>query len=78
MCPIAFDSAARAKLSAQMWSRSSKPPCVRLAYGIIETRPGDDDPGALALMPKLSIKSRKRWREVAPPAPAWLPGSGRR
>lgn len=44
-----------------------------IADGIIETRPGDDDPGAIALMHKLSIKSRKRWPDFASPAPALLP-----
>ncbi len=29
--------------------------------GVIETRPGDDDPGAIALMNKLAAKSRERW-----------------
>ena len=29
--------------------------------GAIETRPGDDDPGAIALMHRLSAKSRERW-----------------
>ncbi|MCU1496477.1 MAG: coenzyme F420-reducing hydrogenase, beta subunit, partial [Acidimicrobiales bacterium] len=33
--------------------------------GSIETRPGDDDPGAIALLHKLAIKSRKRWPETA-------------
>jgi coenzyme F420 hydrogenase subunit beta len=37
--------------------------------GWIETRPGDDDPGAIALMHKLSAKSRKRWPESAHVAP---------
>jgi coenzyme F420 hydrogenase subunit beta len=37
--------------------------------GVIETRPGDDDPGAIALMRKLSIVSRRRWPETAVPAP---------
>jgi coenzyme F420 hydrogenase subunit beta len=32
-----------------------------LADGWITTRPGDDDPDAIALMHKLSAKSRKRW-----------------
>ena len=32
-----------------------------LADGRIEVRPGDDDPGAIALMHKLSAKSRERW-----------------
>jgi len=39
------------------------------ADGVIETRPGDDDPGAVALLRKLSIVSRRRWPEVAVPAP---------
>jgi coenzyme F420 hydrogenase subunit beta len=29
--------------------------------GVIEARPGDEDPGAIALMHKLSVKSRHRW-----------------
>jgi coenzyme F420 hydrogenase subunit beta len=33
--------------------------------GVIETRPGDDDPGAVALMHKLAQKSRQRWPEWA-------------
>jgi coenzyme F420 hydrogenase subunit beta len=33
--------------------------------GVIETRPGDDDPGAVALMHKLAEKSRARWPEWA-------------
>ncbi len=33
--------------------------------GVIEARPGDEDPGAIALMHKLSEKSRKRWRDDA-------------
>jgi coenzyme F420 hydrogenase subunit beta len=54
--------------------------------GWIETRPGDDDPDAIALMHKLSAKSRKRWpetahlapRRVAPPGPTptAAPGNG--
>ncbi len=32
-----------------------------VAAGRIETRPGDDDPGAIALMHKLARKSRTRW-----------------
>ena len=47
--------------------------------GRIETRPGDDDPGAIALMHKLARKSRARWpkegvavdtpRRMPPPPP---------
>jgi coenzyme F420 hydrogenase subunit beta len=40
-----------------------------LADGVIETRPGDDDPGAVALMRKLSIVSRRRWPESAESGP---------
>jgi coenzyme F420 hydrogenase subunit beta len=40
-----------------------------IADGIIETRPGDDDPGAIALLRKLSTVSRRRWPETAVAAP---------
>jgi coenzyme F420 hydrogenase subunit beta len=45
--------------------------CVR--DGVVEVRPGDDDPGAIALMHKLAAKSRKRWPEWATPEPHMLP-----
>jgi coenzyme F420 hydrogenase subunit beta len=32
-----------------------------IADGSVEARPGDDDPGAIALMQKLAAKSRARW-----------------
>jgi coenzyme F420 hydrogenase subunit beta len=38
--------------------------------GVIETRPGDDDPGAVALMHRLAANSRQRW-------PAWANESAR-
>jgi coenzyme F420 hydrogenase subunit beta len=44
-----------------------------LADGAIEVRPGDDDPGALALLRKLARVSRKRWPETAVEAPRLLP-----
>jgi len=43
------------------------------ADGAIETRPGDDDPGALELLRKLARVSRHRWPTTAVPAPARLP-----
>jgi coenzyme F420 hydrogenase subunit beta len=44
-----------------------------LEDGSIIGRPGDDDPGAIDLMRKLAIKSRKRWPETAVEAPRLLP-----
>ena len=44
--------------------------------GSIVTRPGDDDPGAIALMHKLSEKSRKRWPAFAMPKPREGAGPG--
>ena len=41
--------------------------------GLIETRPGDDDPGAVALLHKLAQVSRKRWPEDAVPGPRRIP-----
>jgi coenzyme F420 hydrogenase subunit beta len=38
--------------------------------GVVEVRPGDDDPGAIALMRKLAQKSRERWPGWAHPQPA--------
>ncbi|HET6917356.1 MAG TPA: Coenzyme F420 hydrogenase/dehydrogenase, beta subunit C-terminal domain [Acidimicrobiales bacterium] len=40
-----------------------------IADGAIETRPGDDDPGAIALMHKLATVSRRRWPDTAVAAP---------
>jgi hypothetical protein len=37
--------------------------------GVIETRPGDDDSGAITLMRMLATKSRKRWPVTALPNP---------
>ena len=38
-----------------------------LEEGVIEGKPGDSDPGAIALMHKLSAKSRNRWPDWANP-----------
>ena len=44
--------------------------------GLIETRPGDDDPGAVALLHRLAQVSRKRWPESATPGPRRIPVRG--
>ena len=44
-----------------------------LEDGSLEGRPGDDDLGAIALLRKLSARSRKRWPETAVPEPRLLP-----
>ncbi|MHB8466405.1 MAG: Coenzyme F420 hydrogenase/dehydrogenase, beta subunit C-terminal domain [Acidimicrobiales bacterium] len=44
-----------------------------LADGVIEIRPGDDDPGAIALLRRLSRVSRKRWPETAVAPPGRMP-----
>ena len=44
-----------------------------LEDGTIEGRPGDDDPGAIALLRKLSRVSRKRWPETAVAEPRLMP-----
>jgi coenzyme F420 hydrogenase subunit beta len=41
--------------------------------GVIETRPIEDDPGAVTLLNKLSRASRKRWPATAVPMPGRLP-----
>lgn len=43
-----------------------------VAEGVIETRPADDDPAAMALLRKLSLASRRRW----PTSGAAEPGRG--
>jgi coenzyme F420 hydrogenase subunit beta len=44
-----------------------------VAEGAVEVRPGDDDPGAIALLHKLSRVSRRRWPATAVPMPGRLP-----
>jgi coenzyme F420 hydrogenase subunit beta len=43
------------------------------AEGVIETRPGDDDPGAIELLHKLARVSRRRWPATAVEAPRRMP-----
>ncbi len=40
-----------------------------VAGGALEVRPGEDDPGALALMGRLSTVSRRRWPVSGAAAP---------
>ena len=44
----------RTERGADLWARA-------LDEGVIEDRPGSEDPAAVALMEKLAIKSRNRW-----------------
>src|SRR5205807_4128620 len=44
-----------------------------LQDGSLIGRPGDDDPGAITLLRKLSRVSRKRWPETAVEAPRLMP-----
>jgi coenzyme F420 hydrogenase subunit beta len=44
-----------------------------IADGTVATRPGDDDPGAIALLHRLARVSRRRWPETAVPMPRRLP-----
>ena len=43
------------------------------ADGTIETRPADDDPGAVELLHRLARASRRRWPETATGAPGRIP-----
>jgi coenzyme F420 hydrogenase subunit beta len=45
-----------------------------LEAGVIEYRPGREDPAAISLMEKLSVKSRKRWPGDALPSEWSFPG----
>jgi coenzyme F420 hydrogenase subunit beta len=44
-----------------------------ISSGVIEAKPADEDPGAVALMHKLAAKSRKRWPETAAEWPRLMP-----
>lgn len=57
----------RTERGRDIWARA-------LAAGIVEQRPGSDDPGAIELMRKLSAKSRERWPSEAVPEAHRGPG----
>jgi coenzyme F420 hydrogenase subunit beta len=44
-----------------------------IADGVVETRPGDDDPGAIELLHKLARVSRRRWPATAGEGPRRMP-----
>jgi coenzyme F420 hydrogenase subunit beta len=44
-----------------------------IADGVVETRPGDDDPGAIELLRKLARVSRRRWPATAVEGPRRMP-----
>jgi coenzyme F420 hydrogenase subunit beta len=46
-----------------------------VSEGAIETRPGEDDPGAIELMRKLARASRRRWPAESAPGPGLLPST---
>jgi coenzyme F420 hydrogenase subunit beta len=46
-----------------------------VADGAVTTRPAEEDPGALALLQKLSRVSRRRWPEAGVPGPRMIPVS---
>jgi coenzyme F420 hydrogenase subunit beta len=48
-----------------------------ISDGVIETRPGDDDPGAVALLRRLATRSRERWPAWANPESRVGIGAGR-
>ena len=66
--PTAFEEGLQRLALVGMMGRAVIDAMVR--DGVIETRPGDDDPGAIALMHRLSAKSRQRW-------PAWADSAAR-
>jgi coenzyme F420 hydrogenase subunit beta len=58
----------RTERGRDVWSRA-------VADGVVEWRPGSEDPHALALMDKLSARQRKRWPADAVPETWRAPGT---
>jgi len=48
-------------------------PVFAVADGVVEWRPGSEDPAAISLMSKLAAKSRSRWGETPWGAPGEMP-----
>jgi coenzyme F420 hydrogenase subunit beta len=57
----------RTELGEQIWQEA-------VADGVVEWRPGSEDPGAVALMDKLAAHSRQRWPVDELPQPLIGPG----
>jgi coenzyme F420 hydrogenase subunit beta len=57
----------RTELGERIWQEA-------LAAGVVESRPGGEDPAALALMDKLAGNSRRRWPGTELPGEWGLPG----
>jgi coenzyme F420 hydrogenase subunit beta len=58
----------RTERGEQIWREA-------LLAGIVDARPGNEDPDALALMDRLSVKSRQRWPSAELPSEWNSPGS---
>jgi coenzyme F420 hydrogenase subunit beta len=63
----------RTELGRDIWTRA-------VEAGVVEFRPGEEDPAAIELMEKLALRQRKRWPSEAVPelwrAPGALPAAG--
>ena len=58
----------RTELGERVWSEA-------VAAGVVESRPGSEDPAAIALMDKLASHSRKRWPVNELPSEWSVPGA---
>jgi coenzyme F420 hydrogenase subunit beta len=58
----------RTELGRDIWTRA-------VEAGVVEFRPGEEDPAAIELMEKLALRQRKRWPSEAVPEPWRAPGA---